>query len=1525
MRQRFIIVRTRIAVTLFLTVFAVVAFAQNAKPQWTTVLDATPAKMTTQLVSSSEESIKVRLQVPGFYTSTVTTPQGEAKVITVPSAVSTAHAGEPDVPMIGIPAAIGNQARMDIRVTEAKYMDFENIVVAPSKGDFPRTIDPATVPYTYGDCYNKDAFFPAITAELYEPYILRDYRGQNMAIHPFVYNPVTKTLRVYYDMTIEMYKVDDNGKNTLEPRRSNVMKVDPDFKSVYGRHFINYEAAQSKYTPVDEEGDLLIICYDQFINSMTDFVNWKRTRGVNTTIVGTSTAGTSYSAIKNYIQSQYNANNNLTHVLLVGDVAQIPGYSYSGGGSSYSGLGDNAYGQIVGNDIYNDVFIGRFSAGSVAQVTTQVNRVITYERDLTPSATWLEKAEGISRKENGSGHNGEDDYQHMDNIRTDLLNYGYNPVYQRYANLTGYDGSSSTISSDINGGVGIINYANHGQETAWGANSSGYIYYANSHVNALTNENKLPFIFSVACLVGKYDHSTDCFAEAWMRATNNNNPTGAIGTLMSYISQPWIPPMWAQDECIDILVGSYSSNIKHTWGGTAINGLMGIFDHYSTSEEQAVGTYQAWILYGDPSMMLRTKTPQMMTVTHPGTIISSATSYTVNVSGGEGALATITDANHNILGKATVNNGTAEIGITGGLTANSELTLCVFGYNKVTRIDPITVIVPEGPYIVLDSYDPEAVHVGEDIDLNLTFKNMGVEATESTTTVTLTSNNTDHVIVIDETETNTFDVLDADATTTVSGFKIHIAEGVADETPVSLHYSVVNGEKKWEGDFNVTAVKAILEYKGMTWDGGFEPGETLTVTAKFKNVGHYQATNAKVTASSTSGYISIAEPTVNVGTVDVDGVVTAEFSITISDNCPESELIPISFEMTADGGLTAQGEESLKNTCNVYFNLADSYGDGWNNAKLTVSFDDGTPSQVLTMNSGSTATYVLEIGNGTHVKLTWTKGNYDSECSFTVCYDGDGNLIIYQTSGTPSAGVLYEFDCNCAAATQIFTVTATSSNTQQGTVSGGGEYTFGQSCTVTATPAEGYMFTGWTVNGEIVSSAASYTFTVYSDMDLVAHFAVGTMIGDGGTATNDYLPTYSYYKYSLTEQIYTAEELGAAGTITSIAFYNAGAEKTRTLDLYLKNTTKTKFSSKTDWEKVNASDKVFSGQITMVANEWTFITFDTPFEYDGTSNVVLVTDDNSGSYTNSPHMSCRVFDASNQALYAYNDNTNFNPSSISSAGTLLSQKNQLIVTKEVSCQAPTDLAATEIGSDYVKLSWTENGKADEWIVAYGDQTITADTNEDFVLEELDPETTYSIKVRPSCDENLWSEAIEVTTLKLCPVPTNLSISDVTSISAIVSWEGEADSYELQYMPFVDNDANKDAIEWTTITNAVSPCTLSNLESGTSYVVKVKSVCGEHSESAWSQDVSFTTKDFVMGDVNGNGSVDIGDAVCIVNYLVNKQNVIFNTAAVDLNGNEQIDIGDAVMIVNILVGKDNDNNGETEAPAMNMEATERDPE
>ena len=676
-------------ITLVLLVLSVVAFAQlQTTPQWTRVLSDQPETFRTQLISSSENSIKVNVQVPGFYTTNVTTPRGEAKVITMPKSVSTAKAGEPEMPMTGIPAIIGDQARMNIRVLDAQYMDFEGIEVAPSKGEFPRTIDPATVPYTYGECYSQDAFFPANNVGLYEPYIIRDFRGQNMVVYPYAYNPVTKTLRVYYNMTVEMYKVDNHGANAFETRRDYTIKMDPEFKSMYQRHFINYQAALNRYTPLDEEGDLLIICYDNFISSMTDFVNWKKTRGINTTIVGTTTVGSTSSAIQSYIQNQYNANNNLAYVLLVGDVAQIPGYTFTDGGSSWSGKGDNQYGQIVGSDIYNDVIIGRFSASSAAQVTTQVNRTITYEKELTTSATWCQNGLGISASAGSGGHYNEDDYEHIENIRTDLLNYGYNTVYQDYASVSGYPSSSTTtISNHINSGVGIINYCNHGEETGWQSH-----YYMNSNVNALTNNNKLPFIFSVACLVGKYDYSNgDCFAETWMHATNSNTPTGAIGGAFSYISQPWIPPMWAQDEFVDILVESYTNNIKRSLGGAAINGMMSIFDHYSTTETSAVGCYKAWVVYGDPTLMMRTKTPQAMTVTHTGTLPLGTTTYNVTVSNGNNAVATITDANYNILGKATVSNGTANITITGNLTPNQELTLCVFGYNKVTYLGTITV------------------------------------------------------------------------------------------------------------------------------------------------------------------------------------------------------------------------------------------------------------------------------------------------------------------------------------------------------------------------------------------------------------------------------------------------------------------------------------------------------------------------------------------------------------------------------------------------------------------------------------------------------------------------------------------------------------------------------------------------------------------------------------------------------------------------------------------------------------------
>ena len=64
----------------------------------------------------------------------------------------------------------------------------------------------------------------------------------------------------------------------------------------------------------------------------------------------------------------------------------------------------------------------------------------------------------------------------------------------------------------------------------------------------------------------------------------------------------------------------------------------------------------------------------------------------------------------------------------------------------------------------------------------------------------------------------------------------------------------------------------------------------------------------------------------------------------------------------------------------------------------------------------------------------------------------------------------------------------------------------------------------------------------------------------------------------------------------------------------------------------------------------------------------------------------------------------------------------------------------------------------------------------------------------------------------------------------------------------------------------------------------------------------TVEDYILGDVNGNDRIDIGDAVSVVNHLVGKESTNFVEKAADTNKNGRIDIGDAVTIVNVLVGK-----------------------
>ena len=1203
--------------------------------------------------------------------------RGTFSWLSLPNTVIGGNEGDPQIPVVNelIAVPFGAQPWVEItgyNTTDYRLSDYGINTLVPRQPSVRKDQRPEDVPFVMNEAaYQSTRGFRSEPQAIVNVVgTMRGVQLGKMTIEPVSYDPVNNTLRVFNNIEVTVHF---DGANAQATEQMLVDTYSPYFDGIYGMLF-NGRAVRDAYsdhpdlytTPVK----MLVVTTSTYVNStpFQNWLNWKKQKGIDVD-VQTVTSSTSSSDIRSLIQSRYNANHP-SFLVIVGDESVVPYYTtYTVSGLNYNPYCSDLQYASIDNDVYHDMFMSRMSVSSTTELGYLVEKILMYEQYTMPDPSYLSNVLLIAGA----------DGTWAPRVGRPTINYAADNYFNTahgFANVYKYVTDSYTgCYNYLSSGVGFANYTAHGDIQEWYSPN-----FTNTNVNSLTNTNKYFWAMGNCCLTANFGNSSTypCYGEAMIRASKK----GAFGYIGSVPESYWwedyyfgvgatsvynqTPSM--SETTTGVYDFMFDDTQMNTLNSVPFAGNVAVTYAHAGSYSSSVSDEYYWRAYqcfGDGSVMPYHTQPAANNVSHASTIGIGMTSFVVNADAGSYVAIT---KNNEILGVAQVpSNGSVEVPIT-GLNSAGDVMIVVTRQQRQPYIQTIQAVSLDGPYVTADSYTPNTAHVGDDTNLSITFKNVGTAATSGTTTVTLTPGDNNSTIV---NGTKTFSSLAANATTTVSGFKFNIKPGVADGTVVRLHYAAVNGSNTWEGDLNVTAGEAVLEYQTMAWNGGFVPGETLTLTAKFKNTGHYQATNAVATMSTTSNYITINNSPITVGTIAVDQEVSCQFSVTIKANCPESAQIPVTFTLSADNNLSAQGTATLKNACNVVFDLVDSYGDGWNGASLTVAFSDGTASQNMTVASGSSsATYTLEIGNGTHVTVTFASGSYDSECSFSIKYE-EGDLTIYQSSGTPSAGEVCQFDCNCGAATAVYTITAISSNTDYGTVSGGGEFGYGQSCTVTATPADGYMFTGWTMNGEIVSTASTYTFTVSSDMNLVANFAEGNMIGDGGEATNNYLPTYNYYNYSLTEQIYTSAELGNEGLITSIAFYNGGTEKTRTLDLYMKNTTKSSFSGNSDWIAVSASDKVFSGSVTFTADDWTVVTFSTPFVYDGTSNVVLVTDDNSGAYTNSPHMACRVFDAASQAIYVYSDGTNYSPSSPSSyTGTVLSVKNQLLITKEAISTEP---------------------------------------------------------------------------------------------------------------------------------------------------------------------------------------------------------------------------------------------------------------
>ncbi len=878
---------------------------------------ANAQKNTTNLVSSTDTETVIKFNVNSYNLHTVVTPNGKEVIITAEDASQLLIAEAPDLAKFTKSIIIPDASKMQIEVISSKFKEIDiETNIAPSKGNLLRNINPNDVPYTYGDVYNQNDFFPGQLADLNTPYIARDYRGQAVNIYPFQYNPITKKLRIYTEIIVKISATTGASENVFNRTRT-FDKLAREFNNIYSSHFLNYD--NSRYTPVLEEGNMLIICYDDWTAEMQPLVDWKNTIGRPCEMVTVTEAGGTSSAIATYVENYYN-DNGLTYLLLVGDATQCP--TNSGGFIPY-GDSDNAYAYIIGNDHYLDFFVGRFSAETAAHVETQVQRTIIYENGSTLEDGWLNITMGLTSNQ-GPGDDNEMDYDHYRNLATDLLDFTYTESRELFDGSQGGNDASgsptpSMVGDEMNNGVGIINYTGHGSETAWG--SSGFSI---SGVNNLTNNNKLPFIFDVACVNGAYTGMT-CFAEAFLRATNGDDPTGAIAIVASTINQSWAPPMAGQDEMVDLLVGTSTNGTKRTFTGIAVNGMFLMNDE--TSDFAMTDT---WTTFGDPSVLVRTDDVSDMAISHNPTILVGQTEFAVNcdLDGGFACLS----KDGVILGTATVSGGVANISF-GDVNPGEELTIAVTGFNKVTYLETVTVIAPSGPYITIGDFEineGNSINYGQSGNINITLTNVGPE---DATGVTATLTTTDEYVasLTDNTDIN-FGTIAGDNGTAISSgsFSITLANNVPDQHIISFELVITDESKAtYDGVINITANAPVLEVafdaindnsdelsfvsnpivvisenENYSYDitvegnagngnGLLDPGETVAISVNTGNVGHANLLAAECTLTSTNPHVTVNSGIHNLGLVEVGASVPAVFNITIDESTPIGESVEL--------------------------------------------------------------------------------------------------------------------------------------------------------------------------------------------------------------------------------------------------------------------------------------------------------------------------------------------------------------------------------------------------------------------------------------------------------------------------------------------------------------------------------------------------------------------------------------------------------------------------------------------------------
>ncbi|MCK4980287.1 MAG: hypothetical protein KAS62_07815, partial [Candidatus Delongbacteria bacterium] len=549
-------------------------------------------------------------------------------------------------------------------------------------------------------------------------------------------------------------------------------------------------------------------------------------------LASTSVTGTSTTTIKNYIQNAYDTwEDPPEFVCFVGDVGapySIPTYYLSGG------EGDHPYAQLEGNDVLEDVFLGRISIGSITNLQTYVAKVLSYEKEPYMAETnWYDHSIMVG----DPSSSGPSTVFTKQSITEMMQYYAPNIVATEV-----YSGSySSMMVSNLNSGVSYLNYRGY----------MGMSGFSNTNIYSLSNYKKLPFAVFPTCATGNFA-SGESRGEAFIRAGSVGNPTGAIAAIGTATTGTHTN----FNNCFDagIFYGIFADGIYNP-GGAVNRGKIALYEHYPQNPGGYVDIFSHWnTLIGDPGVELWTGVPQDLIADYEAQISPGTNYLEVTVTNGSGiplenAWVTALKGDDEIFATGyTDENGYIALEINANVVGAANLTVTKHNYiphlggfdvGVVDRfVNVFDVIIDDDNLGTSGGNDDGFINPGEDIELQVSLKNFGTQSAESVTAIITTDN--DFITITDNVE-DFGTIASGNAVFSTDDFDISVAEDVLGGTEITLNIMIEDNIGNIWNDIIYLVVEGAnldaVDYMIEDANGYLDPGETAEMNVTLQNLG----------------------------------------------------------------------------------------------------------------------------------------------------------------------------------------------------------------------------------------------------------------------------------------------------------------------------------------------------------------------------------------------------------------------------------------------------------------------------------------------------------------------------------------------------------------------------------------------------------------------------------------------------------------------------------------------------------------